>query len=98
MYLVETRDGSVKCNNAEEVKAFSKNEVMKVYSLNEVNYDDLVSTSDIRDCICNYLKGKQEPKEDVIEYVSSVLNVKKIEVSKVITSMKKEKNNLCCCR
>lgn len=91
MYLVETKTGHVKCNTTEEVKMFSKSEVIKVYTLNEVNYDDLVSASDIRDCIYNYLKGKQESKENVLEYVSDILNIKKAEVSKVITAMKKEK-------
>lgn len=91
MYLAETKNGNIKCNNVNEVKELSKNDVLKVYLLNEVNYDDLVSTSDIRDCIYNYLKGKQETKEDVIEYVTSILDVKKSEVSKVITAMKKEK-------
>lgn len=91
MYLVETKTGYKKCNTAEEVKMFSKSEIINTYSLKEVNYDDIVSTSDIRDCIYNYLKGKQEPKEDVLEYVSNTLNIRKAEVSKVITTMKKEK-------
>lgn len=90
-YLVETKNGNIKCNNAEEVKAYSKSEIINIYLLQEVSYDDIVSTSDIRDCIYNYLKGKQELKEDVIEYVSCVLDISKTEVSKVITAMKKEK-------
>lgn len=91
MYLVETKNGNIKCNNAEEVKAFTKSEIVNIYLLHKINFDDLVSTADIRDCIYNYLKGKQEPKEDVIEYVSCTLDIRKNEVSKVINAMKKEK-------
>lgn len=91
MYLVETKSGSIKCNNTEEIKKYSKSDIINIYLLQEVNYDDLVSTADIRDCIYNYLKGKQDTKENVLEYVSCALDIRKKEVSKVITSMKKEK-------
>ncbi len=77
MYLVETKNRNIKCNNAEEAKTFSKSEIINIYLLHEVNYDDVVSTADIRDCIYNYLKNEQKPKEDVLEYVSSVLDIKK---------------------
>lgn len=91
MYLVETKNGNIKCNTVEEIKAFLKSEIINIYLLHEVNYDDHVSTADIRDCIYDYLKGKQKSKEDVLEYVSCALEIKKNEVSKVITAMKKEK-------
>lgn len=91
MYLVETKTGNIKCNTVEEVKKFSKSKVINIYYLMQVVYDDLVSTSDVRDCIYNYLKGKQMPKEDVLEYVSNILDINKKEVSQVITKMKKEK-------
>lgn len=92
MYLVETKNDDVKCKDANEIKErFFKSDVVKIYSLSEVAYDDLIATSDIRDSIYNYLKGEQKSKKDVIEYVSAILDVKKTEVSKVIASMKKEK-------
>lgn len=91
MYLVRMNDGDKIIETANGVKSLDKNSIVKIYSLTEVDYDSLVSTSDIRDCIYNYLKGNQEYKETIIDYVSEVLRVKKNEVSKVITAMKKDK-------
>lgn len=91
MYLVKTNSGNKFLNSADEVKSINKNEIISIYTLTEVNYDSLVSTADIRDCIYNCLKGEQMSKEEVLEYVSEMLGVKKNEVSKVITAMKKEK-------
>ena len=91
MYLVRTDNGDKVVEIANEIKTLDKDKVVKVYSLSEVNYDSLVSTSDIRDCIYDYLKGEQIAKEVVIDYVSGKLNIKKNDVSKVITAMKKEK-------
>lgn len=91
MYLVRMNDGDKMIETANGVKSLDKNKIIKIYSLTEVDYDLLVSTSDIRDCIYNYLKGNQEDKETIIDYVSEVLGVKKNEVSKVITAMKKDK-------
>lgn len=62
MYLVITNNGDQVLNSANEVKEINKNEVIKIYALAEVNYDDLVSTFEIRDCIYGYLKGKQMTK------------------------------------
>lgn len=91
MYLVETRKQTIKCNSADEVKRIPKSEVIALYGLNKISYDDLVSTSDIRDCIYEFLKDKQYSKEEVIESVSLTLDVKKADVSKVISQMKREK-------
>lgn len=91
MYLVRTYNGDKVVETANEVKDLDKNKIVKIYSLSEVDYDSLVSTSDIRDCVYDYLKGKQIAKEVVIDYVSERLNIKKNDVSKVITAMKKEK-------
>ena len=91
MYLVKTNSGDKFLNSANEVKSINKNDIIGVYTLVEVDYDSLISTSDIRDCIYSYLKGNQEDKDHIIEYVSGRLDVKKNEVSKVITAMKKEK-------
>lgn len=91
MYLVRTDNGDKVVETANEVKFLDKNKIVKIYSLTEVEYDSLVSTSDIRDCIYTYLKGNQMNKETVIDYVSEILGIKKNEVSKVITTMKKEK-------
>lgn len=73
------------------VKSIKKEDIEKIYFLTEVNYDSVISNADIRDCIYSYLKGKQLSKETVVDYVASVLDVKKNEVSKVITAMKREK-------
>lgn len=91
MYLVRTDNGNELVDTAEEIKALDRANIRKIYSLSEVDYDSLVSTSDIRDCIYNYLKGDQVDKDDVVNYVAETLNVKKKEVFKVITAMKKEK-------
>lgn len=91
MYLVRTKTEDSIVNTVNEVKEFDKKEISKIYSLTEVDYNELVSTSDIRDCVYDYLKGDQKPKEDILEYVSEKLSVKKNEVSKIITAMKKEK-------
>lgn len=91
MYLVRTNNGDKVVETANEVKSLDKNKIVKTYALTEVNYDSLVSTADIRDCVYNYLKGHQLDKSEVINYVSEILGVKKSDVSKVITGMKKEK-------
>lgn len=91
MYLVETKNHSIKCKSANEVKKIPKDEVVAVYTLNRITYDDLVATSDIQDCIYKYLKGKQLSKEKVVEYVSLTLSIKKAEVTKTISLMKREK-------
>lgn len=91
MYLVKTNSGNKILDSANEVKSINKNDIIGVYALVEVNYDSLISTSDIRDCVYDYLKGTQATKDRVLEYVSGRLDVKKNEVSKVITAMKKEK-------
>ncbi len=91
MYLVRTINGDKVLDSANEVKNLNKKDIINVYSLSEVDFDDLVSTSDIRDCIYKYLKGRQTDKEDIVDYVSEALSVKKNDVSKVITAMKKEK-------
>lgn len=96
MYLVRTDNGNELVDTAEEIKALDRANIRKIYSLSEVDYDSLVSTSDIRDCIYNYLKGDQVDKDDVVNYVAETLNVKKKEVFKVITAMKKEK--IICCQ
>lgn len=93
MYLVQTIEGTDEVvTTADEVKKFGKNEVKRIYALSEVDYDDLVSTADIRDCICSYIiKERGASKDDVLNTVANILNVKKSEVSKVITMLKKEK-------
>lgn len=91
MYLARTTDGDKLLETANEIKSIPKNKIVKIYSLTEVDYDLLVSTADIRDCICSYLKNNQIDKDTVLSYVSERLDVKKSEVSKVITAMKKEK-------
>lgn len=91
MYLVKTTNGDKILNSADAVKSIKKEDIEKIYFLTEVNYDSVISNADIRDCIYSYLKGKQLSKETVVDYVASVLGVKKNEVSKVITAMKREK-------
>lgn len=91
MYLVKTKNGDKILNSTNDVKNIDKNDIIEIYFLTKVEYDSLVSTSDIRDCIYNFLKGHQIDKDEVLEYVSKKLDVKKNEVSKVITAMKKEK-------
>lgn len=91
MYLVRTKSGDKILETANEVKNINKSEIIQMYSLSEVEYDSIISNSDIRDCIYSCLKGDQKLKEDVLDFVSGTLDVKKSEVSKVITAMKKEK-------
>ena len=91
MYLVKTKNGDKILSSTNDIKNINKNDIIDIYFLTKVEYDSLVSTSDIRDCIYNFLKGHQIDKDEVLEYVSEKLDVKKNEVSKVITAMKKEK-------
>ena len=91
IYLVRTNSGDKIVDTAEEIKELDKLKIRKIYSLSEVDYDSLVSTSDIRDCIYSLLKGDQVDRNEVINYVAEKLDIKKKEVSKVITAMKKEK-------
>ena len=51
MYLVKTNSGDKFLNSVNEVKSINKNDIIGVYTLVEVDYDSLISTSDIRDCI-----------------------------------------------
>lgn len=90
MYLVRTNNDDRIVETVDEVKFLDKNKIVKIYLLSEVDYDSLVSTADIRDCIYNYLKGTQAAKETIVDFVSMTLGAKKNEVSKVITAMKKE--------
>ena len=91
MYLVKTNSGDKFLNSVNEVKSINKNEIIGVYTLVEVDYDSLISTSDIRECIYSYLKGSPAEKDNIIEYVSAKLDVKKNQVSTVITARKKGK-------
>ena len=91
MYLVKTTNGDKIVESANEVKDINRNEVIEVFELIKMEYDSIISTSDIRDCIYSYLKNDQKSKEDVLGYVSKKLDAKKSEISKVITAMKKEK-------
>lgn len=91
MYLIRMNDGDKIVETTNEVKELDKNKIAKIYLLTEVDYDSIVSTSDIRDCIYNHLKGTQMDKDTIVNYVSKSLDVKKNDVSKVITAMKKEK-------
>ena len=92
MYLVITKsDKKIICNTEDEVKSVDKKDVCKIYTMHETNYDDIISTGDIRKCIYNILKGKQLTKEEVLEDARDCLGIKKSEISKVINAMKKEK-------
>ena len=91
MYLVKTKKDYIICSSAEEVKKYNKSEIIELYTINRVDYDNVVSTGDIRDAIYSFLKGEQHEKDEVLEFISVNLNVKTSEVSKVITAMKKEK-------
>ena len=64
MYLVKTNSGDKFLNSANEVKSINKNEIIGVYTLVEMDYDSLISTSDIRECIYSYLK-----KDNIKKYV-----------------------------
>lgn len=92
MYLVVTKSNEkIILNTAEEVKSINKEDISKIYALSEVDYKSIVSTSDIRDCIYDILKGKQMTKEEVIEIAQLRLGISKSNISKAITAMKKEK-------
>lgn len=92
MYLVVMKSNEkVICNSADEVKTINSKDVDKLYALHETKYDDVVSTADIRTCIYNILKGSQMTKEEVLEEAQCTLGIKKSEISKVITAMKREK-------
>lgn len=92
MYLVIKKSNEkIICNTADDVKSINPKEICKVYGMHETNYDDIVSTADIRTCIYNILKGSQLTKEEVLEEAHETLGIKKSEISKVITAMKKEK-------
>ena len=92
MYLVDTTvaDG-IRCETIDDVKKLRRDIIKKVYVLHEVDYDSLVSTQDIREAVYACLKGKQLDKDDVIDAVTERLGVKRSDVSKVTTQMRKEK-------
>lgn len=90
MYLIITKNNEkILCETADAVK--SNKNIDKLYALHEVAYEDIISTSDIRDCIYKNLKGRQADKDDIIKEVQEQLGASKSEISKVITAMKKEK-------
>ena len=66
MYLVKTKNGDKILNSTNDVKNIDKNDIIEIYFLTKVEYDSLVSTSDIRDCIYNFLKGHQINKDEVL--------------------------------
>lgn len=91
MYLVKTKNENKICETVAEIKTIPEDEVIELYTLTTADYADVISNASIRDCIYQYLKGKHYPKEDVIEFVADSLGVKRGVVSKVVTTMKKEK-------
>lgn len=91
MYLIEMEDEVKTCKTLKDLKAIPKDKIVAIYSLTAVDYDTVILKETIQDCIYNYLKGHQYPKQDVIDYVADSLGMKRAEVSKVIVSMKKDK-------
>ena len=65
MYLVRTRQGDKFIESAYDVKQINKNDVLEVFMLEKLDYDSIASTSEIRDCIYNYLKGDQVDRDTV---------------------------------
>lgn len=91
MYLVITKSNQkMICNTADEVKALNKEDIVEIFALGKIDYDEIVSTSDIRDCIYKILKGKQLEKEEVVEIVQGQLGISKSNILKVIRKMIKE--------
>ena len=84
MYLVRTTSGDKILETANEVKNLDKKDVLEVYLLTKVGYDNLVSTSDIRDCIYKYLKDNQDTKDAVVDFVSEVLDIKRVKYQKLL--------------
>ena len=91
MYLVRTKQGDKFVESADDVKHINKNDVLEVFMLEKLDYDSIASTSEIRDCLYNYLKSDQIDRDTVLDYVAATLDVPKSKVSKVINSMIKEK-------
>lgn len=91
MYLVRTKQGDKFVESADDVKHINKNDVLEVFMLEKLDYDSIASTSEIRDCLYNYLKGDQIDRDTVLDYAAATLDVPKSKVSKVINSMIKEK-------
>lgn len=91
MYLVRTKQGDKFVESADDVKHINKNDVLEVFMLEKLDYDSIASTSEIRDCLYNYLKDDQIDRDTVLDYVAATLDVPKSKVSKVINSIIKEK-------
>lgn len=95
MYLVDVKTptgliNTIRCE-IDELQELNPANIKNIYLLQPIDLSILTSTQEIRTAIYKYLKGKQELKKDVIDHVASSLNIKKTEVSKVITQMQKEK-------
>lgn len=95
MYLVKTKSGDKILETANEVKSINKSEVVKIYSLSEVEYDSIVSDSDIRDCVYNYLENNQKSKRGCIGFCFRNIRNQKIRSIKSYYCYEKRKGNLC---
>lgn len=90
MYLLLNDKEKIIVDTVKEIEKYNINDY-KVYSLGFVDSSELLTEKEVRDTICKILKGNEMTKDELIEKVVDYLEVKKSNVSKVITKMKKEK-------
>lgn len=90
MYLLLNDNEKIIINTTQELDNFQLDKY-KVYTLVLVDSSELISDGEIRDTICNVLKGNQMTKRELIDKVNFYLDIPESKISKVITKMKKEK-------
>lgn len=90
MYLLLSDNEKIVINTATELENFQLDKY-KVYTLVPIDSSELISDGEIRDTICNVLKGNQMTKRELIDKVNSYLDIPESKISKAITKMKKEK-------
>lgn len=90
MYLLLNDNEKIVINTTPELENFQLDKY-KVYTLVPIDSSELISDGEIRDTICNVLKGNQMTKRELIDKVNLYLDIPESKISKVITKMKKEK-------
>lgn len=90
MYLLLNNDEKIIVDTVKELENFQLNKYT-VYSLAPVDSSELINDGEIRDEICDILKGEQMTKNELIEKLMISFDIPKSRLSKVITKMKREK-------
>lgn len=74
MYLLLNDNEKIIINTTQELENFQLDKY-KVYTLVSTDYSELITDGEIRDTICNVLKGKEMTKKELIDKVNYYLDI-----------------------